>query len=162
MDGDIAPYTHRLSLEDQLALDEGDPDRQKDWQEVADLSHGAFIRAEYVFSCGAGYRSFHIDSRGRLNMCIMLRQPAYDILEMGFKETWKKMGAERQLKRQLSTECETCPLGALCTQCPGWSQVVHGDLETPVDFICQLAKERAKRLIYGKIAINSEEILSYE
>jgi len=162
LDGNIAPYAHRLSIDEQLALDQADPERQNAWIEVAALSHGDLIRAEYVFSCGAGFRSFHIDSRGRLSMCIMLREPAYDILSMGFQEAWQKMGAERERKRQLGTECETCPLGALCTQCPGWSQVVHGDLETPVDFICQLAKERAKQLNYGKIVINSEEIISYE
>ena len=162
LDGNIAPYAHRLTIQENLALDEADPIRQQAWVDVAALSHGALIRAEYVFSCGAGFRSFHIDSRGKLSMCIMLRQPAYDILTMGFEEAWGNMGAERERKRQLGTECETCTLGALCTQCPGWSQIVHGDLETPVDFICQLAKERAKRLSYGKISINSEEILSYE
>ena len=162
LDGDTTPYAHRLSIGEQLALDRTDPERQQGWLEVAEKMTGAFIRSGYVYNCGAGYRSFHIDSAGNLTMCIMSRIPAYNLFEMPFAEAWNKLGVERQRKRRLGTACETCPLGPLCAQCPGWSLVVHGDLETPVAFICELAKQRAEQLCdYGKIEV-SEEIISYE
>jgi len=160
LDGNRAPYTNRLTVEEQLALDQEDPERQQSWIEVAEKSSSQFVRSKFIFNCGAGFRSFHIDSTGNLNMCIMLRKPAYNILEMGFNEAWEKLGLERLRERHLGTKCETCSMGALCAQCPGWSQVVHGDLETPVNFICELAQERAKLFkFHGKIHNNEERII---
>ena len=42
-------------------------------------------------------------------------------------------------------------------QCPGWSQVVHGDDESIVDFIGQLSKAREKENCYN-ISENEERI----
>jgi hypothetical protein len=54
-------------------------------------------------------------------------------------------------------------LNDLCDQCPGWSQAVHGDDETPVDFICQLAHLRAEQLKNIETCYNMlEEVSSYE
>lgn len=162
LDGNTAPYAHRLSVDEQLALDQADPERMQAWVDMTKQSTCQLIRADYVYTCGAGYRSFHIDSNGNLTMCIMSRQPTFSLFEFSFLTAWEKLGLERQRKRQLNTECETCSLGALCSQCPGWSQLVHGDLETPVDFICELARKRALNLnYYGKI-FQTEEIIRYD
>ena len=50
-----------------------------------------------------------------------------------------------------NTICESCTVGALCSQCPGWSLIVHGDYETPVNYICQLGKARAGQIEKIKI-----------
>jgi radical SAM protein with 4Fe4S-binding SPASM domain len=86
--------------------------------------------------------NFHIDSHGRMSICTMTRQPNFSILENGFLEAWSHIGELRKLKRQKETICQTCTLGALCQQCPGWSQAAHGDNETPVEFVCKLAHLR--------------------
>ncbi|MDW7756008.1 MAG: hypothetical protein SCH68_12680, partial [Brevefilum sp.] len=69
----------------------------------------------------------------------MVRQPAFDILEMGFQNAWEHIGGLRDLKRQMDTMCDTCYIRGFCVQCPGWSQLVHNDNETPVEFICEMA-----------------------
>ncbi len=151
LDGGEQPLDYRLSIEEMIALDREDPERQREWDKTAELFSGQAVRAEYVYSCGAGLHSFHIDSAGRLSICTMSRRPSYDLLQMGFQEAWERLGALRQLKRRLDTPCRTCTLGGLCNQCPGWSQAVHGDDETPVEFVCELGRLRAAQ--YQRVPI---------
>lgn len=143
LDGGEQPYDYRLSSEEMIALDHEDPERQQKWAETADLFSGRLIRAEYVYSCGAGHRTFHIDSAGRMSICTMARRPSYDLAQVRFEDAWEALGALRQQKRRLDTVCRTCTAGGLCTQCPGWSQAVHGDDETPVEYVCELGRLRA-------------------
>jgi radical SAM protein with 4Fe4S-binding SPASM domain len=142
-DGDERPYQYRLPVEDLQALDHETPERISEWKRMADEFKDVMVRNEYTFSCGAGLRSFDIDSHGYLSICTMVSRPAYDLKTIKFNEAWKKIGELRQLKRERHTICETCTVGALCFQCPGWSQLVHGDNETPVDYVCRLGHLRA-------------------
>lgn len=146
LDGDQHALQYQLSPQALIALEEQDPSRLQGWCEMADKWSGTPARAEYVYSCGAGLQSFHIDSGGQMSMCTMSRKPAYSLLEMSFQEAWEKLGDLRKEKRQMETPCQTCTLGALCSQCPGWSQAVHGDNETPVAFLCELAHLREKQV----------------
>jgi sulfatase maturation enzyme AslB (radical SAM superfamily) len=79
-----------------------------------------------------------------LSVCMMARRPAYDLLEGTFQEGWEEfLGPVLRKKRALDTPCRTCTVGALCTQCPGWSQLAHGDDETPVEYVCEMGRLRA-------------------
>jgi len=73
---------------------------------------------------------------------------------------WKKLGKARQKERTLKVPCLTCSASGMCIQCPGWSQLVHGDDETIVDFVCKLTKAREKEICYNENVI--EEKISYE
>ena len=137
------PFEYQLPLQEMVELDRQDPERRQEWQKVAERFSGQMVRAEYVYSCGAGLQSFHIDSTGKLSICTMSRQPAHDLLQTSFQAAWDSLGSLREEKRILDTACRTCTLGGLCTQCPGWSQAVHGDNETPVEFVCDLAHLRS-------------------
>jgi radical SAM protein with 4Fe4S-binding SPASM domain len=143
LDGGEQPLAHRLSLQEMINLDRQDPERQRAWDESARSFGDQLVRAEYVYGCGAGFRSFHVDCSGQLSMCLMARRTAYNLLQGSFQEGWEYLGALRKEKRQMATECRTCTVGALCSQCPGWSQVVYGDNETPVGFVCELGRLRA-------------------
>lgn len=145
-DGGEQPYDYRLSIDEILSLDREDPERWRQWQEMAASFDGQPVRNEYVYSCGAGLRSFYVDSAGRMSVCAMARHPAYDLLQVDLREAWERLGAVRLRKRRRNTKCITCDAGALCRQCPGWSQVVHGDDETPVEYTCELGKRRAAQI----------------
>lgn len=161
LNGSDDPFQYRLSIEEMLELDRSDPERMQAWVDNYEYSKHLPMRSEkFVYSCGAGHRSFHIDSRGRLSACLMARKPSFSILEMGFQTAWKKLGKARQKERTLKVPCLTCSASGMCIQCPGWSQLVHGDDETIVDFVCKLTKAREKEICYNENVI--EEKISYE
>jgi len=146
LDGSLGPAQYQVPLEELAAFDFNDPGRRDAWEAASRTLGGKLLRDKYVYSCGAGIRSFHIDSQGRMTICAMSRRYGYDLKTMRFAEAWERIAELRKIERKLTTPCQTCTIGALCTQCPGWSQGVHGDDETPVDFICQLAHLRAMQL----------------
>lgn len=149
LDGSHSPYRYRLSAEETLAMDLADPERVTEWLKSAKRMAGIPVRSEMAFTCGAGFRSFHIDSAGRLCTCMMMRRPSYSLLEMSFTEAWEKLGEIRKIKRVKHTKCEHCLANDLCSQCAGWSQMVHQDYETPDEFVCELGKLRMQ--YFGKI-----------
>jgi radical SAM protein with 4Fe4S-binding SPASM domain len=147
LDGGQGPLAYRLPVHDIAALDRDDPERLRQWRLLYGRPGASTVRSESVYGCGAGLHAFHVDCSGRLSMCMMARRPAYDLLQGSFDEGWEQfLGALVGRKRVLNTPCTTCDAGVLCTQCPGWSQAVHGDDETPVDLVCQLGRLRAAHI----------------
>lgn len=144
--GGIAPG-QRLSPAELVALDREYPERLEEFDRFSRDFAGAVVRSESVYSCLAGQRSFYIDSAGRMRLCLMALRPAYDLLQVSFQKGWESLGTVRGKKRTLDTPCRTCDAGVLCDQCPGWSQWVHGDDETPVDYVCQIGRLRAARAL---------------
>jgi radical SAM protein with 4Fe4S-binding SPASM domain len=143
-DGGDRPYAYRLPAADIAGLDRDDPKRMQQWLETYRQFGDRQLRSDLVYGCGAGHHGFHIDSSGRLSMCMMARQPAYDLRAGTFQAGWESfLGPLARQKRKLDTPCRTCTIGVVCTQCPGWSQAVHGDDETPVEFVCDLGRLRA-------------------
>lgn len=142
VDGDMQPLKYAISMDEMIQIDLDYPDRSEQWEKRSLEFQGIAVRNEYVYSCGAGLRTFHIDSTGRMSACMMARKPAFDLFSMNFMDAWQQIGELRNMKRQRHTECETCLVGALCLQCPGWSQAFYGDDESTVDIVCEIAKKR--------------------
>ena len=42
--------------------------------------------------------------------------------------------------------CAICFLKGLCNQCPAWSWMENGTLDTPVQYLCDVAHEQARFL----------------
>jgi radical SAM protein with 4Fe4S-binding SPASM domain len=145
LDGGQQPLGYRLSLQGIVALDHDDTERQRALEKEAELLKDDLVRAKYIYSCGAGFRSFHVDSGGRLSACSMSRRPVCDLLQGSLQQGWEFLGTATREKRKKDTACRTCRVGPVCMQCPAWSQVVHGDDETPVEFVCALGRLRAAR-----------------
>jgi radical SAM protein with 4Fe4S-binding SPASM domain len=144
LDGDRGPFSSRLGVEDVLRLDREDGMRWREMEKLCREDAGDPASA-MLYSCGAGDTSFHVDPYGNLCMCVMARNQSYDLRDGRFGEGWSVF--LRSVKaRSPGTEnrCSTCGLRSLCGQCPGWSQVEHGDDETPVAFLCEIAYNRAE------------------
>lgn len=147
VDGSRCPFNYRIGLEELLELDRSNSERMQSWVDNYQFSKYRQMRSEkFVFNCGAGHRSFHIDSSGRLDACMMARKPSFSIPEMGFNATWEKLGKFRLTERTKESACLECSAAGICMQCPGWSQMVHGDNETIVEFVCKLSKARERIL----------------
>jgi radical SAM protein with 4Fe4S-binding SPASM domain len=144
LDSGRGPLSSRLGVEDVLRLDREDGMR---WRELGRLcrENAGDPGSAMLYSCGAGGTSFHVDPYGKLCMCVMARNQSYDLRDGRFGEGWSVFLKDLKAKKtSAGNRCRTCGLRSLCGQCPGWSQVEHGDDETPVAFLCEIAYNRAE------------------
>lgn len=136
------------------ALDAETDDLRETYQDMVDKTRQGVDtgRGQYVFECGAGLNSYHIDPYGRLTSCMMVPSIGHDLREGSFREGWDSF-LERvvYLKKTRTTRCDSCAISGNCTSCPGWSLLEHGDLEEPVDYICDVNHGRAEAFGAGEL-----------
>jgi MoaA/NifB/PqqE/SkfB family radical SAM enzyme len=115
----------------------------------------------FLFTCGACYGGA-VDAYGRFQPCLLLRDPqlSYDLRQGGEPGAGLKPGGLREAlethfpklrqvqatHREYLKRCARCFLGGLCEQCPARSWPEHGTLDTPVEYHCQVAHAKARRL----------------
>jgi MoaA/NifB/PqqE/SkfB family radical SAM enzyme len=105
-----------------------------------------------LFSCGAGIGGACVDSYGQLQICMDLRHPdtVYDLKKGSLKQAMSSFfPAVREMKAthpDYLARCAHCFLKGLCEQCPGKSWTEHGTLDTPVEYLCEIAHVQAKHL----------------
>lgn len=146
IDGDRKPANFRILPDEIVALDLVDEKRMEKWQKFCEKFLGISFNSDYLYQCGAGLQTFHIDSYGQLSVCMMSRVPSYDLLRGSFKEAWYSFIPDVLSKKwSQDTPCRSCNLIALCGQCAGLAQIEHGDPERPVDYLCRIAHLRAEK-----------------
>lgn len=144
LDGDRAPAEYRLPADDVVALDLADPQRLAEWRQFCDKFSGPPPEPDKLYNCGAGLGTCHVDAHGMMSLCLMARQPAYDLRNGTFAEGWCDfLRNARTQARQRFAPCQKCDIISLCGQCPGWAQMENGDPEEPVDYLCRIAHARA-------------------
>jgi len=105
-----------------------------------------------LFSCGAGTGGGCIDAYGILQPCMQLRHPdtVYDLKNGNLKEAVSKFFPKLRKMQAKNTEylrrCGRCFIKGLCEQCPAKSWKEHGTLDTPVEYLCEIAHEQARFL----------------
>ena len=105
-----------------------------------------------IFSCGAGVGGGCVDAYGNFQPCLLLRHPdtVYDLKKGSLKDALTNFFPEiRQMKAgnpDYLTRCARCFLKGLCEQCPARSWMEHGTLDTPVDYLCEIAHAQARYL----------------
>jgi radical SAM protein with 4Fe4S-binding SPASM domain len=110
-----------------------------------------------LFSCGAGLGGACVDAYGNLQLCMGLRHPdtVYELKEGSLTEAINHFFPQiRQMKAshpEYLSRCAQCFLKGLCEQCPGKSWTEHGTLDTPVEYLCEIAHAQARYLgLLGK------------
>ncbi|MGE5308480.1 MAG: radical SAM/SPASM domain-containing protein [Deltaproteobacteria bacterium] len=104
-----------------------------------------------LFPCGAGCGGC-VDAYGKFQPCLLLRAPAlaYDLRKGSLKDAVERhFPRVRRLKAEHAgylKRCARCFLHGLCEQCPGKSWSEHGDLDTPVEYLCDVAHAQARFL----------------
>lgn len=159
LDGSKVPCGFRISPEEVLAIDLEDDDRRRELIEICEKAQEGGWTGR-LFECGAGQDSFHIDPFGNLRLCDMVRDFSYDLRKGSFKEGWEDyVGKVLLLKHAPGYECGECEVADMCMQCPGWASLENGDLEKPVEYLCEVTRLRVetfgigkekKRRLYGK------------
>jgi radical SAM protein with 4Fe4S-binding SPASM domain len=75
------------------------------------------------FPCQTGTTQAAITPAGELKPCLMITEPAFDILKMGLPAAWKNVRRFiYSIKPKRPAECRTCDIKPYCTWCParGW------------------------------------------
>ncbi len=144
LDGSKNPCSLRISPEEVVELDLADEKRSKEWREFCKKFIG-LPQSRNLYNCGAGVSSFHIDSYGQMSVCITSRYQNYDLLQGSFHKGWDNFFPQfLDQKPKGEYKCGQCELISLCGQCPGWAWLEHGNPESPVEYLCQIAHLRAE------------------
>jgi radical SAM protein with 4Fe4S-binding SPASM domain len=104
-----------------------------------------------LFNCGAG-KTVSVDAYGVLQPCLMLRHPdtVYDLkngsLDDALTNFFPRLHKWEATNAGYLTRCAQCFLKGLCEQCPAKSWMEHGTLDTPVEYVCQVAHAQAADL----------------
>ena len=104
-----------------------------------------------IFSCGAGHGTC-IDAYGFAQMCLPLRHKdtVYDLHKGTLKEVLTEFFPKFREKKAENPEylrrCAVCFLKGLCEQCPAKSWMETGTLDTPVEYLCEVAHAEARYL----------------
>ena len=151
LDGSKGPEAFRLSPREVVALDLDDDKRIKNWHQYLDRFSGPPPHPQYLYQCGAGVTTFHIDAFGELSPCLMSRNPSYDLLKGSFRDAWDRfILSQRTRKWNPETPCKNCDIISLCGQCPGIAQLENGNPELMVNYLCQIAHLRATEFGFDK------------
>lgn len=105
-----------------------------------------------LFACGAGHGAC-VDAYGMVQPCLPLRHPemVYDLRKGSLKDALTKFfprlrDETRATNPDYLARCARCFLKGLCEQCPAKSWAEHGSLDTPVEYLCQVAHAQARGL----------------
>ena len=105
-----------------------------------------------LFSCGAGHGGGCVDAYGKLQLCLSLRHPdtVYDLKKGTLKDAidnfFPKVQGIMAKNSEYLKRCAKCFLKGLCDQCPSKSWMEYGTLDTPVEYICDVAHAQAEYL----------------
>lgn len=104
-----------------------------------------------LFACGAGHGTC-VDAYGRAQACLMLRHPdtVYDLKAGSLRDAltsfFPRLREMRATNPDYLVRCARCFLKGLCEQCPAKSWAEYGTLDTPVEYLCQVAHAQARDL----------------
>ena len=147
LDYDQRPAEFRISPEEIVDIDLSDKKQMKKLRSFIDKFLGPVNNSEYLYQCGAGVRTFHIDANGQLSVCMLSRVPSFDLRNGRFRDGWYEFVPNVLTQKWLrESPCKKCDLISFCGQCPGWALVEHADQERPVEYLCQIAHARAEAL----------------
>ncbi len=107
---------------------------------------------DVLFTCGSALDSVCVDAYGYLLPCMLLKCPdlVYDLkngsLEDALTNFFPQVRKIKASNPEYLARCARCFLKGLCVQCPAKSWMEHGTLDTPVEYLCEVAHEQARYL----------------
>lgn len=146
LDGNKYPCELRLSPSEVIEMEMGDEKRLKEFMNLYKNFSGR-EKSGKLYNCGAGNASFHVDPYGRMSLCVIAREPSFDLRKTPFSKVWNEYFPEI-LQREYSDiyKCGKCEIFSLCSQCAGWGLLENKQEEYIVPYLCELTSLRAKTL----------------
>lgn len=110
----------------------------------------------YLFYCTPGRKNFAVSYDGKLRLCPSLWHPdtIYDLKNGTIFDAWTNfipfVLRIKSNKKVYIDNCLNCPISNLCFWCPAHAFLESGEMDTPVDYFCNVAKARAKMIENGE------------
>ena len=159
IDGGKSPCYTRVAPEEGVNIEMADEEVRKEWKKAfLEENTEQDSNPNPLFFCSAGQNLFNIDSCGNLQICNMIRYINYDLRKGSFKAGWGQFPEILSRKKNGRNKCSTCNIAYLCTICPGWSMMEHGDEEALVEYVCEITHIRAKAIL-GKDAVRNQSLI---
>ena len=153
LNGSKIPCNVRLSAEEIVELELAIPGsrdahiRRHERLQKQRQKNGGREPPTNLYRCGAGVSAFHIDSYGRLSLCMISRLNSYDLRQGSFAEGFKDylLGA-RTKPRPRDFLCNRCEIEHMCNMCPAQSELFTGTIDEPVEVLCEITHRKAAAL----------------
>jgi radical SAM protein with 4Fe4S-binding SPASM domain len=131
------PLSLRVDPHDGAAAQTSDDENIKDLAELY-LRTKNVEPSEYLYVCGAGLTTFHVDPYGGLQPCTISRNVDYSLRDGSFLDGWNGPVAEiRKIPAPKDSSCGSCDKQSICGGCPAFSFAEHGAADIKSDYTCQ-------------------------
>jgi radical SAM protein with 4Fe4S-binding SPASM domain len=147
--------SERLLPEEIAAIERADEERFGALKKGCDkLINPEFAKhtCSHLFHCGAGAGSFDVSFDGFFRLCSSLWHPAalYDLkkgmLKQAIENFVPKVRDMRSENKEFLKKCRKCSIINLCLWCPAHAYLESGQMDTVIDYFCQVAHARAVSL----------------
>ena len=81
---------------------------------------------ERLYTCGAGRFGVFVDGLGNASHCVLDREPSFPLLELGWEETWRRIGEWVEQPLPAEAPCSGCSLREGCHNCPARARLATG------------------------------------
>lgn len=144
--------SERLTPEEIVILEKADEERFASLQKGCDTlinDEFAHVGCDHLFHCGLGNGSFNIGYDGTFRLCSSLWAPEtiYNLRQGTLREAWEefvpKVRDMRSRRQEYLDNCRSCSIVNLCLWCPAHSHLETGELDSPIEYFCQVARARA-------------------
>jgi len=142
VDGSLEPLQYRLAPREVVHIDEAIGESRR-WRAEGGEEKGERCQAgEGLFTCLCGKSSLTVTPYGRMNLCVSLPTPQYDLRTGTVHEGWKTL--VNLVDRANATpgdtyECPQCPVQSHCRQGPMDAWLETGRLEPCLPYFKDLA-----------------------
>lgn len=144
--GEKAPINLRVTPEEAVEKEFSDAQRFQQWQEFFERMERV-TASDALYRCGAGLANFHITADGKLQPCLMAKEPQYDLLAGSFTTGWYEVIPRiRREKVRKDFVCRQCEKIALCGYCPAFFELENDAETVPSRYLCALGESRFNRL----------------
>jgi radical SAM protein with 4Fe4S-binding SPASM domain len=131
------PLDFRLPPEDAAAAQLADPEKVDEMASLY-LRTRDLPASEYLYTCGAGLTTFHVDPYGNLQPCTISTNVRYNLREGGFMKGWNgPIAAIREIRANPESSCRSCDKQAMCSGCPAFFHAEHGAGDHKSEYACR-------------------------
>jgi radical SAM protein with 4Fe4S-binding SPASM domain len=142
VDGSLEPLRYRLHPDEVIRIDDMVVGSQR-WRAEGGGEKGEGCQArEGLFTCMCGRNSLAVTPYGRMNLCVSLPTPQYDLRSGTLSEGWRilvELVDRANAMPGEAYECPTCPVKGHCRQGPMNAWLETGKLEPCLPYFKELA-----------------------